>query len=532
MANDVTIVVEASLGDTLLKLELARAAVNDLEGAGFSAGRTLGDDTDRNSFSSRLGNLRRALGNMGDRGPLGMVIRGFGNLAAAMLSPIQMGADFAKNFEQIGTVSQVLVGGLASLTIGVTGLAAAFAALAFAAVALASVLGTLVAIAADLVAPVSLLVGLLGGLGVGFVIAAKRAADGGPHLDSFADKVDKLGSMFHRTSTILAQRFLPYLNELADAASQALTFLDRVIKLPLGQAFRTIDTQGTKMLGKFVDRVAQVLSKPIRLAFHVAFEDSAFSNMVADWWHRFTGFLFGEVQRKPIRLPSGRIIEISSKQVDGVFQPLVDWFNRHHFTRQGIQIGRQILRGVMNSGMRDRMVSFIGDVLKEAGKQSVNAYIQAIRTIVVKALPTFLRLRSLIIQKIKDAASQGRDAIVAALGHAWDWVKQKVNGIWDAIVAIIEAPLHISIDWPSPPSWLSNLPGSGIIKSITGGIGGIAGAVPSVSPRVTPRAAMAAPNVFVTIHGADLSDAPTRRRIAQQVGKQIAADWGRRAGGH
>ncbi len=532
MANDVTIVVEASLGDTLLKLELAKAAVNDLEDAGFSAGQTLGDDTDRNSFSSRIGNLQRKLSNIGDRGPLGKIVRAFGNLGAAMLEPIQLGADFAKNFEQMGSVAEGFIGIVASLGIGLATLAGVIAAVTFAATALASVLGTLVAIAADLVAPVTLLAGLLGGLGVGFLIAAKRAADGGIHLKGFSSIVDKLGSMFQRTSTILAQRFLPYLIELGHAAVQALTFLDKIIKLPLAQAFHMIDTQGTKMLGRFVDRVAEVLSKPIRLAFHVAFEDTAFANMVSDWWHRFTGFLFGEVKRKPIRLPSGRIIEIDKRQVDGIFQPLIDWFNRHHFTRQGIKIGNQILAGVLNSGLRDRLEAFLVDVLKDAGRKSVEAYITAIKTIVVKAVPTFIHLRSQIIAKIKDAANTSSDWIVSQLGHAWDWVLNKVTSIWNHIVSFIEQPISISIDWPSPPSWLSNLPGSGIIKSITGGIGGALPGVALPGVASVTSHAMAAPNVFVTVHAADLSDAPTRRRIARQVGKEITADWRRRAGGH
>jgi hypothetical protein len=105
MANDVTIVVEASLGDTLLKLELAKVAVNDLEtpaALGFPSATTR---TATVLQSPR--NLRNELGNMGDRGPLGSIIRGFGNLAGAMLAPIQLGADMANNFEERRQVGQV-----------------------------------------------------------------------------------------------------------------------------------------------------------------------------------------------------------------------------------------------------------------------------------------------------------------------------------------------------------------------------------------------------------------------------------------
>jgi hypothetical protein len=357
-------VVEASLGDTLLKLELAKVAVNDLEDAGGSAGVALGDDSNRNSFSSRLRNLRNELGNMGDRGPLGSIIRGFGNLGSSMLAPLQIASDLTSNMGKVGQSAGALVGIFASLGTTLAALAAAMFVVVFAATALADILGTLVAVAADLVAPVTLLLGLLGGLAAGFVIGGKRAAEGGGKLNEFSKIVDTLGSMFQKTSSILAHVFLPYFVELGHAAEKALLFIDRIIKLPLGQAFRALDTRGTKLLSDFVERVAQVLSKPLRLAFHVAFEDTAFANMVADWWHRFVGFLFGTTERHPVEIRPG-VFKISKTTVDGVFQPFIDWFDRQNFTHQGIQIGHKILNGIMTSGMRHRLADFIGDVFKD-----------------------------------------------------------------------------------------------------------------------------------------------------------------------
>jgi len=535
VANDVTIVVEASLGDTLLKLELAKLAVEDLDHAGTMAGHNLGDETNHNSFAYRLGRLRYALGNIGDRGPIGSIVRGFGNLASAMLAPIQAGADFAKNFEQAGTVGQALIATISSLGIGLVALAAAAMVVVFAAEALASILGTLVAIVADLVAPVTLLVGLLGGLGVGFAIAAKRAAEGGIHLKGFSGIVDTLGSMFHRTSTLLAQRFLPYLIELGHAAETALLFLDKVIKLPLGQAFRMIDTQGTKLLGQFVDRVAEVLSKPIRLAFHVAFEDSSFHVMVADWWHRFVGFLFGETDRHPVEIRPG-VFKILPRTVDGVLQPFIDWWNRHHFTKQGIQIGQQILRGIMNSGMRGRIIDFFVQIFKDAGRRAFNAVRASAFSWVKWWGHEIADVARGFVQKISSAAGTARDWLKTRIGEAWDWVKRKVGTIWDEIVKIVEAPFDISINWPSPPGWFTSLlsGAGGLVSDIGHGVSGmVPGGHVATANRAAPRAgAMASPNVFVTIHGADLSDATTQRRVAAQVGRAVIADWRKRAGGH
>lgn len=534
MANDVSIVVEADLGDTLLKLELAKLAVDDLGEAGSFAGKRIGDDTDRNSFSSRIGNLRNALSNMGDRGPLGMVIRGFGNLASAMLGPIDLGFKFAQNFQQMGTVAQGLIGVVASLGIGFVGFAATIAVVTFAATALATILGTLVAIVADLVAPVTLLGGLLGTLAAGFVIAAKKAAEGGGHLNEFSKKLDTLKSMFDRTSGILAHRFLPYLVELAGAAEKALLFLDRIIKLPLGQAFRAIDTRGTKLLGQFIDRVAEVLGKPIRLAFHVAFDDTAFSNMVSDWWHRFVGFLFGSVEHHPIEVRPG-FFKMENKTVDGVLQPFIDWWNRHHFTRQGIQLGRQILAGVLNSGMRQRIVDFISQVFRDSARRAGRAFLNALnQPLGPLLLALVVKTWNSIDRTINDAGHRARGAIISAMQSAWNSVLNFASNIWNKIVDFVTHPISINIDWPSPPSWLTGLLGGGgpSVPS-RGGSGGSSPTGGGSVARFRPRVAMAAaPNVYVTIHGADLSDGATQRRVAAQVGKHIVADWRRRAGGH
>src|SRR5437773_1151108 len=83
-------------------------------------------DTSRTSMSSRLRNLETRLGNLGDRGPLGMVIRGFGNLGAAMLEPLSLGSQLGENFGRFGIITQGLVTTVATFALGLGGLAVAF----------------------------------------------------------------------------------------------------------------------------------------------------------------------------------------------------------------------------------------------------------------------------------------------------------------------------------------------------------------------------------------------------------------------
>lgn len=325
---------------------------------------------------------------------------------------------------------------------------------AIAVVAFIDIMGSLIAIVADAVAPVTLLVTLLGGLGIGFLLAGKRASEGGGKLNEFSKVLSHLHAMFDRTSSILAHVFLPYLIELGHAGEKALYFLDRIVKLPLKQAFEAIDNRGVNLLQDFVDRVAEVTAKPIRLAFQVAFGDSNFSNAVSDWWHRFTGFLFGYVEHHPVEVRPG-FFKMQNTTVDGIFQPLIDWFNRHHFTKQGQQIGHAILGGFTDSEAAKRigqtLISALEDawgiVMRGAHKKWnefegwLNGWIERLHN-------------KLSVSHIFDfVVDQGRNAF----NHLVDVAK----GIWNKLVQWIEKPFHINIDWPSPPGWVTSFFGGG-----------------------------------------------------------------------
>src|SRR5581483_10073332 len=208
---DVEIIVEASLGDSLAKLGLAKEAVDEL---GNSSGTTSGkvskfnrsmDDatiasaragetilkTDHliHDAESTINDVAGAIDGSGGKGGGG---RGLVN---------------ALNFMNNGWQESIpLIGGfLPSLT--------AIPALATAAVigviALADAIGTLVAIVGDFIAPIGLVVGLLGGLAAAFVVGATKAAGGKGPFKEFGDTISHLGDMFQHTATILGELFLP-----------------------------------------------------------------------------------------------------------------------------------------------------------------------------------------------------------------------------------------------------------------------------------------------------------------------------------
>lgn len=330
------------------------------------------------------------------------------------------------------------------------------AALAVAVVALIDLFGTLVAIVADAVAPVTLVVGLLGGLGAAFLIAGKRASEGGGKLNEFSRTLATLHSMFDRTSSILAHVFLPYLVELAQAGEKALNFLDRIAKLPLRQAFDAIDTRGVNLLQQFVDRVAEVTAKPIRLAFQVAFGDSNFSNAVSDWWHRFTGFLFGYVEHHPVEVRPG-FFKMQNTTVDGIFQPLIDWFNRHNFTKQGIKIGHALLGGFTDSEASHRIGQALAAAFADATVIIARGFVRMLVDLRAAINHWGQSMDHQLYGFFADAWARTKANAI----HTFNSIVGVIRGIWDRLVSFIEHPLSINIDWPSPPSWLTGLLGGG-----------------------------------------------------------------------
>lgn len=493
MANDVTIVVEASVGDALVKLDLAKHAVNDL---GDEAEQT---DAKMAATAASTGFFEGALASL--NGVLGSSIPLLGGFSVPLIA-----------------------------------LPAVAGAAAVAIVALADVIGTLIAIVADFVAPITLVAGLLGSLGIGFAIAAKRAAEGGGPFKEFHKQLEGLHTQFDKVSTDLALRFLPYLERLATGASHALTFIDKLAHEPLDKAMHDMATRGVQMLNNFVNQIAATVARPIRLAFQIAFGagpgGNEFASAVASWWNRLTHFLFGYTQTHQIHI--GRFLgPLTTSQVDGIFQPVIDWFGRHHFAKQGIRIGHEILDGIKKSGLDKNLSTYFGAVFKDAfktvGVSISNWNLQSLlEGPVTKAVNWIEKVFSdawdntrkqavrdftAVVGVATDAAGAIMRNIESKIGAAWAWVVSKAQSIWSTIVGIFSAPLHLNISVPSLPS----------LSSIVGSIGGAAGGlIPGVAKQI--------PSVQVNIHSPSLATPAQQRAVAGSVGDTIMRRWVQIAG--
>jgi hypothetical protein len=309
MANSVRIEVEASLGDTLVKLGMAKEAV-----------RELGNENERASIMADE--------NAKSTDHLGSSLTGLTS-HWRILVPAVTGAGVALLgvTGNLGALAPILP----VITVGLAGMIAPFT--------------TLAAIMVAFVPPLTLIGGLLGALGLGFVLAGKRAADGGGALGAFAKKLDTLKSMFGQTVTILAHDFLPYLLRLADGAQQALLYFDKLAHLPLAAAFKSMSTTGVEMLTHFLDSIGHVIGKPIRLAFDIAFgpQGGQIRNSMLKIWTQIQDFF-----SKP---PSTGGPSIQAE--------IGAWFGRQDFTAVGMRWAME-LAGALVSGLGAAIKKLLG----------------------------------------------------------------------------------------------------------------------------------------------------------------------------
>ncbi len=328
-----------------------------------------------------------------------------------------------------------------------------------------------------------------------------------------AINIGELQDKFKSLVATLSQRFRPELVKLGDAANTALSYLGRIAKLPLAEAFRSLGTEGVAMLNKFVYGVANVLKKPFRLAIQVAFgAGGANTNQaIASWWDSLTKYLFGYTKSKPIHI--GSMIVIEKKNIQGALQPMLDFFNRQHFVKTGLRWAGEIIDGVVrlwhhDKGLRDAVRAIFKDAGHMAAKAFKAAFSDEIHSIPWRALGWWLVHKLDLANGVRTAASQawnlfkqiaGRawdwvktkglsiwhsiisaagnaasaagNAIKNALGNAWDWVRSKVNSVWNYIKHLVESALTVHINWPSVPSSISSVLGAGgSVISAAGGL--------------------------------------------------------------
>jgi len=407
-------------------------------------------------------------------------------------------------------------------------------------VALADAIGTLIAIVADLVAPLTLVIGLLGLLGGAFFLAAKKAF--GMHEDGFGQAIAGLKKQFDDLTTTLVGRFMPVFQFLIHNASQALDYLNKIAKLPLDQAFKSLATTGVQAVTKFLEQVGHLLAHPIRLAFQIAFGTGKGGNEVASaisgLWNQFTNFLFGYSKSHPIELRPG-VFKIETKTVDGALQPFIDWFNRHDFTAQGIKIGHELLNGL--KPFAKPAERFIVTVFEDAFKTVIRNFASTISRLVVEWSPfgaAGKRAAKEINDELTRELEQAMDNIVSKAEAAWSKIESLAKGHLDAIKSAILAlagvfagPLVSAVDQVVGAI-------NGIISALNTAVGiahALASAISAASlgssnstagrtgqggnsPAKPPQQG---PTVIAQFHYHGGNDTASFRRFAREVGREI-----------
>jgi hypothetical protein len=315
----------------------------------------------------------------------------------------------------------------------------------------------------------------------------------------------KLHDQFSNLIDTLGKRFRPELLQLAGAASQALTYLNRIAKLPLKQAFESLGTEGVAMLNKFVYGVANVLKKPFRLAIEVAFGSggSNANTAIASWWNSLTNYLFGYTKTRPIHI--GSQIVMDTKNVKGALQPVIDFFNSLHLTDTGLRWGHDIIQGVINAWNNDKgLRTAVKAIFHDAAQEAVRAFkaafwaeihgiswrslalwiahqlsfTEALIRLAKQAWPTIKSMATnafhSIASNISNIAGSIGSSIENHIGAAWQYVKNKASNVWNWIKNLVESVLTVNISWPSPPAWLETVFGMGGSSNtaVTGSGGG------------------------------------------------------------
>jgi hypothetical protein len=337
VANDVVIEVRAESGGAILQLNLTKAAVEELGRSGDSVGRRLGDESNRSSMASRMGNLQKRLSNLGDgrSGVLGMVEKGFGslfkisysftsllgsmtqafgNFIAGMSSGFPILGDFGVAFggvvASIGELMPVLGPVIGALLI----FPAVVGAGTFAVNLLGGAVATLTAVVVGFIPPLTLLGVLMGGLGVGFVLAAVHAIGAQKHFSELASIVDKVKSGFSDLIGTLADRLEPTFLLIGRDVLKIIDYFNTLASMPLDKAIRNFSRQGVTLFQHFADDLGHILAEPFRLMVRAAFSSSSrIHGAFVRSFNSLAGFLFGASRRIFIE----PIHSVVTRHVDG-----------------------------------------------------------------------------------------------------------------------------------------------------------------------------------------------------------------------
>lgn len=313
--------------------------------------------------------------------------------------------------------------------------------------------------------PVSLLIGLLGLLGGGFLLAGERAIKGGGIFKDLASTVGKVVGSFHDLIYTLGGDFLPLFDRLASAAQTALGYLNHIAQLPLAQAFHSLATTGMAMLTKFLTEVGHALAQPFRLAVQLAFggPGGRANNEIHGMMNQLGGFLFGTTGTATAHRGAAKGAVVNQGDIAGALAPIRKWFDDLNLTKEGKRWGKEIMSGLEDSGIGGSLGKWIVSVLGDAAKQGGIAFVKALGWEVMSAIP---RLENWIINEFVSMFGKLYSGWVAwsnrtatqleqAIGQAWTSIKGKAQSIWNEIVSFIERPLSVHINWPGVPSAIS-----------------------------------------------------------------------------
>lgn len=447
-------------------------------------------------------------------------------------------ATFGSTIGEAAVAAAPLIGILAAVGAALLVLPALAAAATFALVALLDVVTTLAAGVAALAGPLTIATGLLGGLGAAFAYVATQSFKNKATMkdqkdallalhvaqQTYNEDVAKYGKnattteralialhkaqdaydtasqgtalhigeiqeKFGELVKTLSSDFRPELEKLAGAALTALNYLDRIAKLPLKQAFRSLSTEGVRLISKFVYGVANVLKKPFRLAIQLAFGTGGENaqRAITSWWDSLTGYLFGYSNRHPVKL-GDHVIGFTTTQVAGALQPIVDWFNRQRFIKTGLRWSKEIIDGIIHGPSGKNFAKWAGAVFADAGDKAGQAFKASLTAEVTGLLPDlgkWFRDHTLVPGIDSHPIFEAFDALVTYAKADWHdilgyiaahiphpnidvgkWLG-KVEGIWNTITGYITKHIpHPNID---VGGWLGKV--RGIWDTIRGYVG-------------------------------------------------------------
>jgi hypothetical protein len=388
-----------------------------------------------------------------------------GEQAGSMFGRLGMAA------ASVAPVLATLAGGAIVLGGALLVLPALAAAAAFALTFLLDAATTLAAILGGLVAPLSLLAGLLGLLGGGFFLAGQRAMQGGGQFAAIGTKVEHLTGQFKALIRTLASDFEPIFWRIANVAQIALNYFDKLAHMDnLRQAFRSLSTEGVSLLNKLVYGAGNLLARPFRMAVHFAFDSNGMAGAVTSWWTSLTNYLFGYSKMHPIPLAQMLAQGMPGQQLKhhlGALNPISEWFGKQNFTKTGQRWSNEIIDGFIHSKGAKNLAQWASTAAGHAGHEAGIAFRAALTAEITSGLSSlgkWFRNHTLVPGLDSGPIFKAFDAIKTYALSRWSdikgWIESHVptphlniigwlktaEGIWDSIVSYVESHIpHPSI---------------------------------------------------------------------------------------